>query len=237
MTQVFAAINHRLSEEYAGIDLPSQESKERYVNCFTTEGINLHPSCRLLADAKFLHEKLSALKNVRAPTAMLTIVVQEKRIEHKSPPPAPALNAAPAPHSRFSTIFSRTETLKVPPTTTPAPTFSPLVNSEKALPVLSPSPDPSSISPTPPVFSDGTPTPPVNGHTSEGETAVSLPLNDAVVADGLVEEPQQMDDADESLAVPVKEEAQSGSRAASPLLPSPSEDPQPQQTGDMHLGP
>ncbi|THG97756.1 hypothetical protein EW026_g4306 [Hermanssonia centrifuga] len=220
MTQVFAAINHRLSEEYAGIDLPSQESKER-----------------LLADAKFLHEKLSALKNVRAPTAMLTIVVQEKRIEHKSPPPAPALNAAPAPHSRFSTIFSRTETLKVPPTTTPAPTFSPSVNSEKALPVLSPSPDPSSISPTPPVFSDGTPTPPVNGHTSEGETAVSLPLNDAVVADGLVEEPQQMDDADESLAVPVKEEAQSGSRAASPLLPSPSEDPQPQQTGDMHLGP
>lgn len=30
MTQVFAAINHRLSEEYAGIDLPSLEAKERY---------------------------------------------------------------------------------------------------------------------------------------------------------------------------------------------------------------
>lgn len=32
MTQVFAAINHRLSEEYAAIDLPSQESKERYAS-------------------------------------------------------------------------------------------------------------------------------------------------------------------------------------------------------------
>ena len=31
MTQVFAAINHRLSEEYAAIDLPSQEAKERCV--------------------------------------------------------------------------------------------------------------------------------------------------------------------------------------------------------------
>ena len=29
MTQVFAAINHRLSEEYANIDLPSLEAKER----------------------------------------------------------------------------------------------------------------------------------------------------------------------------------------------------------------
>lgn len=31
MTQVFAAINHRLSEEYTKIDLPSQEAKDRLV--------------------------------------------------------------------------------------------------------------------------------------------------------------------------------------------------------------
>lgn len=31
MSQVFAAINHRLSEEYAKIELPSQEAKERFV--------------------------------------------------------------------------------------------------------------------------------------------------------------------------------------------------------------
>ena len=30
MSQVFAAINHRLSDEYAKIELPSQEAKERY---------------------------------------------------------------------------------------------------------------------------------------------------------------------------------------------------------------
>lgn len=31
MSQVFAAINHRLSEEYEKIELPSQEAKDRYV--------------------------------------------------------------------------------------------------------------------------------------------------------------------------------------------------------------
>jgi vacuolar protein sorting-associated protein 54 len=29
MTQVFAAINHRLTEEYTNIDLPTSEAKER----------------------------------------------------------------------------------------------------------------------------------------------------------------------------------------------------------------
>lgn len=32
MTQVFAAINHRLSEEYAKIELPSLEAKHRYAS-------------------------------------------------------------------------------------------------------------------------------------------------------------------------------------------------------------
>ncbi|EGN95540.1 hypothetical protein SERLA73DRAFT_186602 [Serpula lacrymans var. lacrymans S7.3] len=57
MTQVFAAINHRLSEEYAAIELPSQEAKDR-----------------LLADARYLHQKFSGLKNVGAPTNMLETV-------------------------------------------------------------------------------------------------------------------------------------------------------------------
>lgn len=30
MTQVFAGINHRLSEEYTKIELPSAEAKDRY---------------------------------------------------------------------------------------------------------------------------------------------------------------------------------------------------------------
>lgn len=32
MSQVFAAINHRLSEEYINIEVQSQEAKDRYVN-------------------------------------------------------------------------------------------------------------------------------------------------------------------------------------------------------------
>ncbi|KDR73587.1 hypothetical protein GALMADRAFT_621009 [Galerina marginata CBS 339.88] len=65
MTQVFAAINHRLSEEYSTIELPHQEAKTR-----------------LLADAKFLHSKLAAMKNVGTPTGMLETVVTEKPIPH-----------------------------------------------------------------------------------------------------------------------------------------------------------
>ncbi|TFK54701.1 Vps54-domain-containing protein [Heliocybe sulcata] len=67
MTQVFAAINHRLSEEYQKIELPSQEAKDR-----------------LLADARYLHEKLSNLKNVNAPSTMLETIVQEKAVARRA---------------------------------------------------------------------------------------------------------------------------------------------------------
>ncbi|KAF7363680.1 Vps54 domain-containing protein [Mycena sanguinolenta] len=63
MTQVFAAINHRLSEEYAKMVLPSEEVRKG-----------------LLADARFLHQKLSELKNVRAPSGMLEVVIAELRV-------------------------------------------------------------------------------------------------------------------------------------------------------------
>ncbi|KAF7967260.1 hypothetical protein HWV62_35057 [Athelia sp. TMB] len=78
MTQVFAAMNHRLSEEYAAIDLPTPEAKEK-----------------MLADARFLHGKVAALKNVGAPSAMLETVIGEKRVLAPTPAPTPA--AAPAP--------------------------------------------------------------------------------------------------------------------------------------------
>ncbi|KAJ7744977.1 Vps54-like protein-domain-containing protein, partial [Mycena maculata] len=63
MAQVFAAINHRLSEEYAKLVLPSEEARKG-----------------LLADARFLHQKLSELKNVGAPSGMLEIVIAELRV-------------------------------------------------------------------------------------------------------------------------------------------------------------
>jgi hypothetical protein len=43
MSQVFAAINHRLSDEYVKIELPSQQAKERYVPQFCF--ISRHSTC------------------------------------------------------------------------------------------------------------------------------------------------------------------------------------------------
>ncbi|KAF8334202.1 Vps54-like protein-domain-containing protein [Cantharellus anzutake] len=68
MGQVFAAINHRLSEEYSNIELPSQDAKER-----------------MLQDARYLHEKLSALKDIGVPSGMLETVVKEKIVARRSP--------------------------------------------------------------------------------------------------------------------------------------------------------
>ncbi|KAF8965307.1 Vps54-like protein-domain-containing protein [Flammula alnicola] len=89
MTQVFAAINHRLSEEYGAIELPHQEAKTR-----------------LLADAKYLHQKFATLKNVGAPTAMLETVIADKPIPrtgsnsnaHSGP------SGPPAPPTRSNTL-------------------------------------------------------------------------------------------------------------------------------------
>ncbi|KAI0636410.1 Vps54-like protein-domain-containing protein [Trametes polyzona] len=172
MTQVFAAINHRLSEEYAKIELPSMEAKER-----------------LLADARYLQEKLTGLKNVAAPTAMLETVVSEKRVATKQPQqqqqqPAQSPNPATAPQQntaqpaihpgRFRGMLQRASTLNgrhatapasaatpsPAPTSSPspaaAPVSSPAPNVEKALPppvVASPSPGPGpdSLAGTPPV--------------------------------------------------------------------------------------
>ncbi|EGO21066.1 hypothetical protein SERLADRAFT_441455 [Serpula lacrymans var. lacrymans S7.9] len=115
MTQVFAAINHRLSEEYAAIELPSQEAKDR-----------------LLADARYLHQKFSGLKNVGAPTNMLETVVSEKPVPRKS-----VLNnirASASPNERIKGLLSRRNSqmpekpLPIPITSaSPSPT-PPLIN-------------------------------------------------------------------------------------------------------------
>ncbi|KAF7322637.1 Vps54 domain-containing protein [Mycena chlorophos] len=72
MTQVFAAINHRLAEEYAKVVLPNEEARKG-----------------LLADARYLHQKLSELKNVGVPSGMLEIVIAELRVPRPAASPAP----------------------------------------------------------------------------------------------------------------------------------------------------
>lgn len=222
MTQVFAAINHRLSEEYANIDLPSIEAKERYVVLIPTSVLCCLSSRsymfpRMLADARFLHEKLSALKNVRAPTAMLEIVIQEKRVNAPQTQSPQSINQsismqssvppASTTTSRFAHMFSRAAPSRTNSTTAPASSpvpapdseflsaVSPTPDVEKELPILSPSPEPSSqgVTPTPSVPLK---TPELaNGHASPQSPQPSQVLNDA--ADKTEPEGDEPEDADD----------------------------------------
>ncbi|KAG9102897.1 hypothetical protein FRC06_000857 [Ceratobasidium sp. 370] len=108
MSQVFAAINHRLSEEYTKINLPSQVAKDR-----------------LLEDAKYLHARLSALPGVGGLSSMLETVVMDKRLmvpvspEPAQPPVQATAPPPPKPARRtLSSIFGK-DSKKAP---APAPT-------------------------------------------------------------------------------------------------------------------
>ncbi|KEP54455.1 putative vacuolar sorting protein VPS45 [Rhizoctonia solani 123E] len=113
MSQVFAAINHRLSEEYGKIELPSQDAKDR-----------------LLEDARYLHGRLSALPGVGGLSSMLETVVSDKRVVVPAPPepiintasPAPVPPAKPARRT-LSSIFGKDSKFasKAPPSS-PTPT-------------------------------------------------------------------------------------------------------------------
>ncbi|KAK0228789.1 Vps54-like protein-domain-containing protein [Armillaria fumosa] len=72
MTQVFAAINHRLSEEYTKLELPHAAAKTR-----------------LLADARHFYQKIGELKNVGVPSNMLEVVISEKSLPRPTVPPTP----------------------------------------------------------------------------------------------------------------------------------------------------
>ena len=113
MSQVLAAINHNLQEEYTTIRLLNQEAKDR-----------------LLADAKFLHEKLSALKNIPgASTTMLVTVVSEK-IPANAPKRIPANQRIKGMLSRSNSNMREDATPPPQPTAanvspSPAPTSRP----------------------------------------------------------------------------------------------------------------
>lgn len=114
MSQVFATINHRLSEEYSKIDLQSQEAKDR-----------------MLADAHYLHEKFSVLKNVGAPTNMLKNLVTEKALPRKSA--FSNIRATASPNERIKGLLSRKNSVKP----------------DKPLPAVNSSPTPSPPPPPP----------------------------------------------------------------------------------------
>jgi hypothetical protein len=74
---------------------------------------------RLLADAKFLHQKLSALKNVSTLSGMLETVVAEKNIPRKGPTAQPGMIVEPVKGPRAKGIFKSPVTEKPLPTPLP----------------------------------------------------------------------------------------------------------------------
>ncbi|KAF8809089.1 Vps54-domain-containing protein [Phlegmacium glaucopus] len=116
MSQVFAAINHRLSEEYGAIDLPDQEAK-----------------ARLLGDAKYLQQKFSALKNVGTSNGMLETVVAEKslhRANSTAGPSTPTRSNTLSTNQRLKGLLSGKsssfdKTIPIPASTTLPPPVPP----------------------------------------------------------------------------------------------------------------
>ncbi len=160
---------------------------------------------RLLADARFLREKLTGLKNVAAPTAMLENVVSEKPISVQQNLPQPTPQHQPVPHAgRFRGMLARTGTLNGRHSTMPAPadTKLPLANVEKALPppfstpspALSPSPGPDSRTGTPQIdpMADNAPVP--AAAPAPAPVAATAPIS--ITEKPLVAEPIESNDVD-----------------------------------------
>ena len=95
---------------------------------------------RLLADARFLQEKLAGLKNVTAPTAMLETIVSEKpvtpkpslpqQVQAQQPPVAAPVIVPATSGGRFKGMLARASTLNGRKVSLPAV----VANTEKALP-------------------------------------------------------------------------------------------------------
>lgn len=186
MTQVFAAINHRISEEFTTIDLPHEHAKQR-----------------LVKDAKYFYDRVSTIKNVPAPSSnMVETVISEKRTRQQSAQAAtqatsqPTSSAPPlgAParsstintfsstaNARLKGLLTRSSTVTdkgplspLPPSSPHPGPLSPLMGSSTPSPQPLPyqprqsgsqppsrvtSPGPRAMSPLPPV--PGSPLPPV----------------------------------------------------------------------------
>ena len=121
MSEVFATINHRLSEEYIRMELPTSDAKERCVHSSLSPPTQMplllifaffSPIHRLLTDARYLHEKFSVLKAPGTPTAVLETLVADKRVATAPVSPRPT-TPTPTPTA------TPTSPLSLPPTNIP----------------------------------------------------------------------------------------------------------------------
>ncbi|KAJ7632829.1 vacuolar protein sorting-associated protein 54 [Roridomyces roridus] len=168
MAQVFAAINHRLSEEYAKLVLPSEEARKG-----------------LLADARFLHQKLSELKNVGTPSGMLEIVIADLRVVGPAKPTPPASPAISGANPRLLSNRLRWNSLAPnangSATSSPPPPVPPSVNGSTEGPLLNP--DAAGfrqVEPTSPRSESPRPESPLPALPPEAQTAVAAPSNEVL---------------------------------------------------------
>ncbi|KAI9440176.1 hypothetical protein BJY52DRAFT_1195541 [Lactarius psammicola] len=128
MTQVFAAINHRLSEEYTKIDLPTLEAKERcarfpalpstlFAHEHRIKGMlsrgTTAPPVSSLASPPPLQEKPGGFKQVVAPLSPPPLPAQGEA------PIAPPVNGASSSSSLVPVSTSATEEPREPVAETP----------------------------------------------------------------------------------------------------------------------
>lgn len=107
----------------------------------------------MLEDAKYLHQKLSVLKNVGAPTAMLETVVTEKAIprsgnSNSTSNPQSGSSGSPKPPTRSNTLTANQRLKGL--LTGRSSTFShlPGLDKDKALPLPARTPSPPPVPPT-----------------------------------------------------------------------------------------
>ena len=174
---------------------------------------NLLSLSRLLTDARYLQEKLTGLKNVTAPTAMLETIVSEKRVALPPPPvqhiPAPQSVPVSVPQQtggRFKGMLARAGTLNGRKASMPAPAPVPVpLPAEKTLPPFADSPSPGpgyTPSPEPPAhplapqvdpMGDNAPTPAPT--SAPAPAPAPPPINvDVLPEKPLVAEPEGIDD-------------------------------------------
>lgn len=184
-----------------------------------------HISHRLLADAKFLHQKLSALKNVGTPSGMLETVITEKSIPRKPPPPPASnhsilQNAGSSANQRLKGLLSGKSSAveKALPTPTPA----------SAVPVRPSSPIPSV--PSAPATANGTAKGQMDDNGSRGvnaSSAASPPLQ--------VPTSSQGEAAASAASVGFREVAPAVEKGAENPLPAPPALPPPVRTSSASL--
>lgn len=135
--------------------------------------------CRLLADAKFLHQKLSTLKNVGAQSGMLETVITEKNVMRKPPQSPQQQSTVPFRQNSISTasalrgpVLTANQRLQGMFKSTPKPPLPSPIEKVLPSPVIREKSPPSSLSDSVQISGDR----PMDGNGKDEASQVMAPL-------------------------------------------------------------